>query len=75
MAYIYRQEGGTGGKSEIPIELEKIMQRKSADVALMANDILYIPDNKSRRNLASAIEKTLLVGGGLAAASIYVIGR
>src|SRR4051812_13205620 len=49
MAYIYRQEGGTGGKSEIPIELSKIMKRQAPDVPMMANDILYIPDNSGRR--------------------------
>jgi polysaccharide export outer membrane protein len=73
LAYIYRQEGGAAGKSEIPIELEKIMQRKSPDVLLLANDILYIPDSKSRRNVANALEKIVMVGGGMAAASIYML--
>ena len=32
-AYIYRVEGGTGGRNEIPIELKKILDRKSPDVS------------------------------------------
>ncbi len=40
--------GGT--KTEVPIELAKIMKRKSPDVPLQANDILYIPDNKGQRS-------------------------
>jgi polysaccharide export outer membrane protein len=70
-AYIYRQEGA-GSKNEIPVPLEKIMQRKSPDVPLMANDILYIPDNKSRRLTIGALEKMLIVGVGLGAAALYV---
>ena len=33
------------------------MDRKAPDVALAANDILYIPDNRARRTTMSAIEK------------------
>lgn len=60
-AYIYRREGA-GGKHEIPIELKKILDRKTADVALQANDILYVPDNSGRRAALGAIEKLLLFG-------------
>ena len=38
------------------------MQRKSPDVPLIANDILYIPDNKGRRLGMAALEKILLFG-------------
>ncbi|HYL35381.1 MAG TPA: polysaccharide biosynthesis/export family protein [Bryobacteraceae bacterium] len=71
-AYIYRREG-RAGKNEIPIELEKIMQRKAPDVPLQANDILYIPDNKGRRSLARVMESVVAIGGGAAVASIYMI--
>jgi polysaccharide export outer membrane protein len=70
-AYIYRREGGTDSKNEIPIELTKIMERKSPDAPLMANDILYIPDNKRQRLTIGALEKLLLVGGGVAGALVY----
>lgn len=71
-AYIYRREAGSGGNSEIQVDLEKIMQRKVPDVPLLANDILYIPDNKGRRNLASVMEKVVAIGGGAAVATIYL---
>jgi len=70
-AYIYRQEG-TGNKNEIPVPLEKIMQRKAPDVSLVANDILYIPDNKGKRFTLGALEKIFIVGAAASAAAIYV---
>jgi polysaccharide biosynthesis/export protein len=72
-AYIYRQEGGTKGGTEIPVDLNKIMERKAPDIPLLANDILYIPDNKGRRGMTTAVEKVLLLGGGLGAAAIYAV--
>ena len=69
-AYIYRREGN-GGKNEIPVPLSKIMERKAPDVTLMANDILYVPDNKTRRMTLSALEKLLILGGGVTAALVY----
>jgi len=73
MAYIYRTEGGAGGKNEIPIELKDIIDRKAPDVPLMASDILYIPENTHRKHTMNALEKTLLVSTGLAAALIFVL--
>jgi len=74
-AYIYRREAGTvGAKNELPIELKKILDRKSPDVPLQAEDILYIPDNSGRRISAAAIEKILLFGS-TAGATALVYGR
>jgi len=75
VAYIYRREGGTGGKNEIPIELKKVMDRKAQDVPLVANDILYIPDASGRRTSVNAMKMSLLVGTGLAGALIYTLVR
>ena len=33
------------------------MERKAPDATLMANDILYVPDNKGRRMALGALEK------------------
>ena len=62
-AFIYRREG-SGSKNEIPIELRKIMNRKSTDVPLIANDILYIPDNRGRRMSMTALEKIASFAAG-----------
>lgn len=66
-AYVYRMEGSTGPRSEIPIELKSIMDRKSPDVPLMADDILYIPEATGRKNTATALNRIALVGVGLSA--------
>ena len=71
-AYIYRREGASGGRNEIPIEIGKIMARRSPDVPLLANDILYIPDSKSRRGFAAAMERVLGLSGAFGTAAIYV---
>lgn len=70
-AYIYRREGASGGKNEIPIELDKIMRRKSPDVTLLANDILYVPDRSGRRDLLMALERSLPVGAAVASAMVF----
>jgi polysaccharide biosynthesis/export protein len=75
LAYIYRRQPDGASKKEIEIELDKIMKRKSPDVPLAADDILYIPDNTGRRATMSALEKLVLVGGSVGAAAIYGITR
>jgi len=69
-AYIYRREAN-GSKNEIRIPLSQIMQRKSPDATLLANDILYVPDNKGRRMTLGALEKVLVFGSGATSALIY----
>ena len=89
IAYIYRvnpatSDGPADGKSasqsanqgrnqEIPVELQKIIERKAPDVALKPGDILYVPDRTGRRNFANVMAKVMLIGGGMSAAAIYAI--
>src|SRR4029079_4621810 len=70
IAYIVRRREGEAPQ-EIPIELAKIMERKSPDVPLEVGDILYVPDNKTRRSTMSIIDR--LAGFGSATASGLVI--
>jgi polysaccharide export outer membrane protein len=56
-AYIYRPVNGS--RTEIPIELGKIMDRKAQDITLSANDMLYIPDNRARRVTSNALERAI----------------
>ena len=73
-AYIYRKEAQGSNKNELTIELKKIMERKAEDIPLQADDIVYIPDNKSKRLTIGALEK--LVGFGSATASgVLIWGR
>jgi polysaccharide biosynthesis/export protein len=72
-AFIYRKEPGSNAKTEIPIEIAKIIERKSPDVPLQAQDMLYIPDNKGRRMTVTTLER--LLGFGTATASGLIIWR
>ena len=71
LAYIYRREGANGGKNEIPINLEKIMQRKSPDVPLLANDILYVPDRTGQRQIMTMLERTMPIGAAIASGLVW----
>lgn len=72
-AFIYRRESGTATKNEIPIELQRIVDRRAPDVHLQVNDILYIPDNKGRRLTVTALER--IAGFGASTASGVLIWR
>jgi polysaccharide biosynthesis/export protein len=70
-AFIYRREGGKSNRNELPVELSRIMDRKLSDVALLPDDILYIPDNKHRRMAMGTLER--LAGFGASTASGVLI--
>lgn len=72
-AYIYRPDDATGSRKEIPFDLKKIMGRKAPDIALMANDILYIPTVTGAKAGVKVLEETVAVGAALGAATIYVV--
>jgi len=72
-AYIFRREASTGSKNEIPIELRRIMDRKTPDVPLQTNDILYIPDNRAQRLGLTALER-ILAFGTATASGVLVYG-
>lgn len=70
MAYIYRTEAGSGGKSEIPIDLKKIVSRKAPDVPLYANDMLYVSNSNGKRVSAQVLAVALGAGIGIASLAI-----
>lgn len=74
-AYIYRREGNSGSKNEIPIPLKKIMARKAPDVPLMADDILYVPDATGRRAGLATLEKILIFGTSASTVLLYGVTR
>ncbi len=71
--YIYRRRPGAKSKEEIVVPLNEIIRRKSPDVALAADDILYVPDAKGRRLSITALEK--IAGFGAATTSGLLIWR
>jgi polysaccharide export outer membrane protein len=72
VAYIYRRDGGAGTQHEIPVDLSMIMRRKSPDVPLQANDILYIPDRSGKRATMSVLERVFNIGAGVSSALLYM---
>ena len=69
-AVIIRKDA-MGNQQSIPVDLGKIVQRKSEDVRLMPSDILYIPDNRAKAALIRAAEVGLAIGTAL---TIYRLG-
>lgn len=72
IAYIFRKESGTGGRNEIPVQLKKIMDRKAPDVALNANDILYVPEATGRRVSLRVLQGVIAAGTAAGLALLYV---
>jgi len=70
-AYIYRSGGEGQPRQEIPIELTNILKRKTPDVPLFADDLLYIPDATGKRVTVTSLEKAGMLGSGIAAALVY----
>jgi polysaccharide export outer membrane protein len=59
-AFIYRHgDTASPGSQEVAIDLRKILDRKQPDIPLAANDILYIPDNRSARLTMNAIDRAI----------------
>jgi hypothetical protein len=73
-AYIYRRSEASPSAppEEILVELRKIMDRKSRDVALGPNDILYIPDSRTARVSATVIEKAIAFVAGTASGALIL---
>jgi polysaccharide export outer membrane protein len=63
-ARILRPAAG-GSRTEIAVDLSKILAGKSPDVPLKAEDILFIPSSNSRKALARAEDVATLVATGL----------
>ena len=55
LAYIYREGAPGAPRQEISVPLSQIMARKAPDVALQADDILYVPDNNGKRMTAKVL--------------------
>ncbi len=63
--YVYRRDR-SGNPVEIEVPVKKILQHKAEDIALLPNDVLYIPDAKGRRLTAEAIDRILGLGSTFA---------
>jgi polysaccharide export outer membrane protein len=55
-AYVYRLKANSTDRQEITIDLAQILHRKSPDVPLEANDILYVPENGKMKLSATVLQ-------------------
>jgi polysaccharide export outer membrane protein len=70
-AYIYRTESGNLQKTEIEVPLKRILDRKSEDVKLAPNDILYVPINGKLKASASVLNHVTGMGNAAVSAAIW----
>ena len=73
-AYIYRIRHN-GSRTEVAVQLESILKRKAPDVAVLPDDILYVPDNKNRRLGMAALERILMFGSTAGATALIYNGN
>ncbi len=72
-AYIYRQTTPGAPRQEIQVALAQIMKRKSPDVTLQADDILYVPEDARKRMTAKVLAG--MAGFGTSTAAGVLIYR
>jgi polysaccharide export outer membrane protein len=65
---IFRQDAATGKRVEIPIDVGAVMKAKKEDIALMANDIVIVPNSRSK-----TIGNSILKAVGMGAAQRGII--
>jgi polysaccharide biosynthesis/export protein len=70
-AVILRSDPVTGAKQEVPVDLKKVMDLKGPDVALLPNDILFVPDSASKHAWHTTATAILSLGSGV---GIYRLG-
>jgi len=70
-AYIYRLVAGNTQKTEIEVPLRRILDRKTADVNLAPNDILYVPTNGKLKASASVLNHVTGMGNTAVSAAIW----
>ena len=68
-----RIHAGGGGRDEFKIPLSRIMKRKAPDMALKADDILYVPDNNGKRMTNKVLNE--IAGFGASTATGLLIYR
>jgi hypothetical protein len=53
-------------RTEIPVDVKKILAGKASDVTLLPNDILFIPTSGARNMAGKVLQALLAVGTGVA---------
>lgn len=73
VAYIYRRQGPGEQRREIKVPLSRIMARKEMDVALLSDDILFIPENGGKKMTSKVLNQ--IAGFGQTTATGVLVYR
>jgi polysaccharide biosynthesis/export protein len=65
-AEILRLDPNGNSRTQIPVNVKKIMAGKSPDIPLMANDVLFLPTSASKNAALRGMEAAISIGTGLA---------
>ncbi len=65
-ARILRANGNMESRTELPVDIKKILAGEASDVPMQSNDILFVPVNGSKRLAVRALEQLLTIGTGMA---------
>ena len=61
-----KNEGATGKRDEVPVDLNKVMQLKAEDVTLQSSDILFVPDSSGKQAWHRAGDVAMSLTTGIA---------
>ena len=64
-AKILRTPPGSSQRIELPVNLKAVLAGRAEDVSLRANDILFVPDNTSKRAGVRALEAAIQMATGV----------
>lgn len=62
---LLRRKGSGGEVEQIPVDLSKILARQQPDVAVLPNDVLFVPDSTAKRAFSRGLEAAIQVSTGL----------
>ena len=65
-AKIMRAVPGSNDRTEIPVDLKKLLAGKGTDVPLRADDILFVPTSVTKSVALRSLEAAIQVGTGIA---------
>jgi polysaccharide export outer membrane protein len=64
-ARILRRTPGAASRTEIPVNLRKILDGKASDVSLKAEDIVFVPSSLPKKAAIRALEAAVEIGTGV----------
>lgn len=63
---ILRSAAGSTARTEIPVDVKKILAGRGKDMQLQPDDILFVPDSSAKRASLRALEAAIQMGTGVA---------